>query len=82
MVELLKNLGSLKSAAGNCHSDIISRVGMAKKRILQSDTDQEKQRNKTRAEMELVCILRSLVWTVLVYGAVQGGLRRKLVNEK
>ena len=34
VLELFKNLGSLESADGNCHNDIISRVGMANKRIL------------------------------------------------
>ena len=34
VVEHFKYLGSLKSANGNCNNDIKSRIGMAKKRML------------------------------------------------
>ena len=34
VVEHVKYLGSLKSADGNCNSDIKSRIGMAKKLML------------------------------------------------
>ena len=34
MVENFKYLGSLKSSDANCNNDIKSRIGMAKKRML------------------------------------------------
>ena len=46
VVDLLKCLGSLKLADRNCNNDFRSRIRMAKKRMLNLDTDLERQRNK------------------------------------
>ena len=66
VVEHFKYLGSLKSADGNCNKDTRSRIGMAKKRMLDL-VPIWKDRGITKdLNMKLV---RSLVWTVLTYGA-------------
>ena len=66
VVEHFKYLGSLKSADGNCSKDTRSRIGMAKKRMLDL-VPIWKDRGITKdLKMKLV---RSLVWTVLTYGA-------------
>ena len=66
VVEHFKYLGSLKSADGNCNKDTRSRIGMAKKRMLDL-VPIWKDRGITKdLKMKLV---RSLVWTVLTYGA-------------
>ena len=66
VVEHFKYLGSLKSADGNCSKDTRSRFGMAKKRMLDL-VPIWKDRGITKdLKMKLV---RSLVWTVLTYGA-------------
>ena len=64
--EHFKYLGSPKSADGNCSKDTRSRIGMAKKRMLDL-VPIWKDRGITKdLKMKLV---RSLVWTVLTYGA-------------
>ena len=66
VVEHFKYLGSLKSADGNCSKDTRSRIGKAKKRMLDL-VPIWKDRGITKdLNMKLV---RSLVRTVLTYGA-------------
>ena len=57
-----KYLGSLKSADGNCSKDTMSRIGMAKKRMLDLVPIRKDRGINKDLKMKLV---RSLVWTVL-----------------
>ena len=66
VVEHFKYLGSLKSADVNCNKDTRCRIGMAKKRILDLVPIWKDRGNNKDLKMKLV---RSLVWTVLTYGA-------------
>ena len=66
VVEHFKYLGSLKAADGNCSKDTRSRIGMAKKRMLDLVPIWKDRGITTDLKMKLV---RSLVWTVLTYGA-------------
>ena len=66
VVEHFKYLGSLKSADGNCNKDTRSRIGMAKKRMLDRVPIWKDRGINKDLKMKLV---RSLVWTVLTYGA-------------
>ena len=66
VVEHFKYIGSLKSADGNCSKDTISRIGMAKKRKLALLPIWKDRGINKDLKMKLV---RSLVWTVLTYGA-------------
>ena len=66
VVEHFKYLGSLKSADGNCSKDTRSRIGMAKKRKLDLVPIWKDRGINKDLKMKLV---RSLVWTVLTYGA-------------
>ena len=76
VVEHFKYLGSLKSADGNCNKDTGSRIGMAKKRMLDL-VPIWKDRGITKdLKMKLV---RSLVWTVLT--AQKAGLSQKLMRK-
>ena len=61
VVEHFKYLGSLKSADGNCSKDTRSRIGMAKKRMLDLVPILKDRRINKDLKMKLV---RSLVWTV------------------
>ena len=64
VVEHFKYIGSLKSADGNCSKDTRSRIGMAKQRML--DLVSIWRGINEDLKMKLI---RSLVWTVLTYGA-------------
>ena len=66
MVEHFKCIGTLKSADGNFSKDSRSRIGMAKKRMLDLVPIWKDMGINKDLKMKLV---RSLVWTVLVYGA-------------
>ena len=66
VVEHFKYLGSLQSADGNCNKDTSSRIGMAKKRMLDFVQIWKDRGINKDLKMKL---LRSLVWTVLTYGA-------------
>ena len=67
VVEHFKYLGSLKLADGNyCSKDTSSRIGMAKKRMLDLVPIWKDRGINKDLNMKLV---RSLVWTVLTYGA-------------
>ena len=66
VVEHFKYIGSLKSADGNCSKDTISRIGMAKKRMLDLVPIWKDRGIAKDMKMKLVL---SLVWTVLTYGA-------------
>ena len=67
VVEHFKYVGSLKSADGsNCNKDTRSRIGMAKKRMLDLVPIWKDRGINKDLKMKLV---RSLVWTVLTYGA-------------
>ena len=66
VVEHFKYLGSLKSADGNCSKHARSRIGMAKKRMLDLVPIWKHRGINKDLKMKLV---RSLVWTVVTYGA-------------
>ena len=66
VVEHLKYLGSLKSADGNCNKDTRSRIGMAKKRMLDLVPIWKDKGINKDLKMKLVS---SLVLAVLTYGA-------------
>ena len=61
VVEHFKYLGSLKSFDGNCNKDTRSRIGMAKKRMLDLVPIWKDRGINKDLKMKLV---RSLVWTV------------------
>ena len=65
-VEHFKYLGSLKAANGRCEKDIRTRIGMAKKRMLELVTIWKDRGIRQELKVKLV---RALVWTVLTYGA-------------
>ena len=75
VVEHFKYIGSLKSADGNCSKDTRSRIGMAKKRMLDLVPIWRDRGIHTFLKMKLV---RSLVWTVLTYDA-EGWILTKVV---
>ena len=77
VVEHFKYLGSLKSADGNCSKYTRSRIGMAKKRMLDLVPIWKDRGIIEVLKMELV---RSLVWTVLTYGSE--GWTLKKADEK
>ena len=66
MVEHFKYLRSLKSADGNCSKDTRFGIGMAKKTLLDLLPIWRVAGMNKYLTMKLV---RSLVWTVLTYGA-------------
>ena len=66
VVEHFKYLGSLKSADINCSKDTRSRIGMVKKRMLYLVSIWKERGINKDLKMKVV---RSLVWTVLTYGA-------------
>ncbi len=66
VVEHFKYLGSLKSADGNCSKDTRSRIGMAKKIMLDLVSIWRDRGMNKDLKMKLV---RSPVWTALTYGA-------------
>ena len=66
VVEHFKYLGSLKSADGNCSKDTRSRIGMAKKRMIDLVPIWKDRGINKDLKMKRVC---SLVWTVVTYGA-------------
>ncbi len=65
VVEHFKYLGTLKSADGNCNNVIKSRIGMAKKIMLDLVPIWRDRGMNTDLKMKSD---RSLVWTVLTYG--------------
>ena len=65
VVDLFKYRCSLKSADGNCNNDTRTRVGLAKKRMLDLVPIWRDRGIKKELKMEL--IVHSVVWTVLVY---------------
>ena len=65
-VEHFKYLGSLKSADDDCSKDTRSRIGLAKKRMLNLVPIWKDRGINNDLKMKLV---RSLVWTVLTCGA-------------
>ena len=79
VVEHFKYLGSLKAADGNCSKDTRSRIGMAKKRMLDLVPIWKGRGINKDLTIKLVG-LRSLVWTVLTYGAE--GWTLKKADEK
>ena len=77
VVEHFKYLGSLKSADGNCNKDTRFRIGMAKKIMLDLVPIRKDRGINKDLKMKLV---RSLVWTVLTYGA-ERWTRQKLTRK-
>ena len=77
VVEHLKYLGSLKSAYGNCNKDTRSRIGMAKKRLLDLVPIWKDRGINKDLKMKQV---RSLVWTVLASGS-EGWTLKKLTRK-
>ena len=71
-------IGSLKSADGNCSKDTRSRIGMAKKRMPELVPIWKARGINKDLKMKL---LRTLVWTVLTYGA-EGWTRTKTVEKR
>ncbi len=65
-VEHFKYLGSLKAANGRCEKDIRTRIGMAKKRMLELVPIWKDRGIRKELKLKLV---RALIWTVLTYGA-------------
>ena len=66
VVEHFKYIGSMKSADDNCSKDTISRIGMAKKIMLDLVPIWKDRIIVKYLKLNLV---RLLVWTVLTYGA-------------
>ena len=66
LVEHFKYLGSLKSADGSRSKDIRSRIGMAKKIMLNLVPIWIDSGINKYPKLKIV---RSLVWTILTYGA-------------
>ena len=64
VIEHFKYLSSLKSADGNCSKDTRSRIGMAKKRMLDLVPIWKDRGINKDLKMKLI---RSLVWTVLTW---------------
>ena len=79
VVEHFKYLGSLKATDGNCSKDTRSRIGTAKKRMLDRVPIWKDRGINKDLRMKLVG-LSSLVWTVLTYGAE--GWTLKKTDEK
>ena len=65
VVEHFKYLGALKSADENCSKDTRSRIGKAKKIVLDLVPIWKDRGINKDLKMKLV---RSLVWTILAYG--------------
>ena len=65
-VEHVKYIGSLKAANGRCEKDIRTRIGMAKKIMLELVPIWKNRGIRQDLKVKLV---RALVWTVLTYGA-------------
>ena len=77
VVEHFKYIGSLKATDGNCSKDTRSRIGMVKKRMLDLVPIWKDRGINKDLKMKLV---RSLVWTILHYGA-EGWTLTKLMRK-
>ena len=64
-VENFKYLGSTKTADGTCRKDIITRIGMAKQRMVQLNNIWKDRSIPTQLKMK---ILQCLVWPIMLYG--------------
>ena len=64
-MEHFKYLGSIKAADGTCSKDIITRIGMAKHRMVQLTNVWKDRSIPTLLKTK---ILESLVWPIMLYG--------------
>ena len=76
-VDRFKYLGSTKTANANCSNDIKSRIAIAKKRMI----DLQVIWNDTNLSIQLkMKLVKTLVWSALVYGAESWTLFKADVN--
>ena len=73
-VERFKYLGSIKTESGEVSTDINTRIGMAKKRMLDLVNI---WKDKTITLSLKIKLLKCLVWTVMTYGAEGWTLKKK-----
>ena len=64
-VEHFKYLGSIKTANGTCSKDILTRIGMARQRMLQLQNIWKDRSVPTQLKVK---ILECLVWPIMLYG--------------
>ena len=65
-VDHFKYLGSIKEQNGNCTRDINTRIGMAKRRMVDLNVLWKDKSIDTKLKLK---VMKCLVWTVMTYGA-------------
>ena len=73
-VKHFKYLGSIKTDDADCSKDINTRIGMAKKRMVDLNNI---WKDKTIGKQLKVKIVKCLIWTVTTYGAEGWTLKKK-----
>ena len=72
-VEHFKYLGSIKASDGTCRKDIVTRIAMAKQRMVQLTNLWKDRSIPTELKMK---ILKCLVWPIMLYGSETWTMKR------